>query len=94
MFDTKDSESWQAYVIAKKSAVRYMGRYLTASQWAYLGRNNDMYALIFVQVWFKKTIVTPVAATDIADWDLPAGTWVSIGEQNWQRYEVDDEPQI
>lgn len=94
MFDTEDTEPWHKYVRVKATVTRYAGTYLTASQWAYLAHNGDHYALILVQTWFKKTTVTPVGVINIADWDLPAGTWVSVGEQNWYRYEVDDEPQI
>jgi hypothetical protein len=94
MFDTKDTEPWRQYVAVKKSATLYLGTYLTASQWAYLARLNDQYALVFVQWWFKKVTVTPVGTTDVTDWDLSPGQWVPIGDQQWQRYEVYDEPQI
>ena len=94
MFDTKDAEQWRNFVTAKKPAITYVGKYLSACQWAYLARNHDVYYLILVQSWFKKVTITSAGIENISDWELPPGEWVAVGDQNWQRYEVCDVSQI
>ncbi len=91
MMDSEDEEKWRQCIPVKKSTVLYMGQYLTASQWAYLARQDNQYCLVLVQSWFKKVMVTPAKPTQIYNWELPLGAWVSIPGHLWQIYEVYDD---
>ena len=84
-----DDEAWREYVKTKKTNVVYVGEYPTNSQWAYLGRKDGRYHLIFIQYWFKRVNITLFRETVIHDWDVRAGNWVTVSDSGWEIFMLD-----
>ena len=84
-----EDEVWRQYVKTKKTDPMYVGEYPTNSQWAYLGRKDGRYRLIFIQYWFKRVNITLFRETDIFDWDMSAGNWVPVSDSGWEIFALD-----
>ncbi len=87
MFDELEDETWRKYAKPQVSQKRYLGKYLTASQFGYLAECRGVYAYVYVQSWFRRYEVT-VATSVARNITMPLGHWENIPGTDWQRYVV------